>query len=55
MKKGRNTKKMTQNLKLKVVKEIEEFGVRITVFENGDTYISTEGDVHVLSARHTFQ
>jgi len=31
-------------------KTIELFGVRITVFKNGDVYVSTEGDVHVVKA-----
>ncbi len=32
-------------------KTIELYGVRITIFKNGDAYISTEGDVHILKAR----
>jgi len=35
-------------------KEIEEYGVRLTIFDNGDAYISTKGDVHVLNAKHVF-
>jgi len=35
-------------------KEIEEFGARITVFENGDVFISTHGDVHILECRYFF-
>lgn len=36
------------------VKEIDEFGVKITIFENGNTYVSTHGDVHVLQCRNLF-
>jgi len=31
--------------------EIKEYGVRITVFENGDVHVYTHGDVYVLRAR----
>jgi hypothetical protein len=36
-------------------KEIEEFGVRLTIFENGDVYVSTNGDIYVLSAHQVFE
>jgi hypothetical protein len=28
--------------------------VYVTVFENGDVYVSTDGDVHVVRANKTF-
>ncbi|WAE39534.1 MAG: hypothetical protein FHOMOCKG_00006 [Methanophagales virus GBV302] len=30
---------------------IEMYGVRVTVFRNGDVYISTKGDVTIVDAR----
>lgn len=33
-------------------KEIEEFGVRLTIFDNGDVYVSTPADIHIIKARH---
>ena len=35
--------------------EIREFGVKITVFENGDVYVWTDGDVHILKARRVIK
>jgi hypothetical protein len=35
-------------------KVLEGFGARITVFENGDVYVSTCGDVHILARRNLF-
>jgi hypothetical protein len=35
-------------------KEIEEFGARITIFENGNVYVATHGDVHVIECRWLF-
>lgn len=37
-----------------MVKEIGVFGTRLTIFKNGDIYVSTKGDVHILNARHIF-
>lgn len=35
--------------------EIMEENVKVTVFKkNGDVYVSTEGDVHILKATHIF-
>jgi hypothetical protein len=44
---------MEEGEKLKA-KEINEFGARLTIFENGDVYVSTPGDIHVLFARCIF-
>lgn len=30
------------------VKEIYEFGARLAIFENGDAYISTKGNIHII-------
>ena len=30
---------------------IEMYGVRVTVFRNGDVYVSTRGDVTIVDAR----
>ena len=30
---------------------IEMYGVRVTVFRNGDVYVSTKGDVTIVDAR----
>lgn len=35
-------------------KEIEEFGILITMFENGNIYLSTKGDVHIIQAKQIF-
>jgi len=35
-------------------KVLEDFGARITVFENGSVYVSTCGDVHILARRNLF-
>lgn len=35
-------------------KEIEEFGVRLTIFSNGDVYVSTPADIHIIQAKHIF-
>jgi len=36
------------------VKEVRTFGVQATIFENGDVFISTDGDIHVLRCQHLF-
>jgi len=41
-------------VKDKNVKEIEVFGVKMTVFDNGDVYVWTSGDIHVLKCRNLF-
>ena len=40
--------KSNKNLK---AKEIYKFGTRLTIFENGDVYVSTKGDVHIIEAK----
>lgn len=32
-------------------KEIYKFGTWLAIFENGDIYISTKGDVHIIEAK----
>jgi len=32
-------------------KSIEMYGVRVTVFRNGNVYVSTKGDVTIVDAR----
>ena len=41
---------MKSGNKLKV-KEFEVFETHITIFENGDVYLSTKGDVHIIEAK----
>ena len=41
---------MKFNNKLKA-EEIYKFGVWLTVFENGDIFISTKGNVHIIKAK----
>jgi len=36
------------------VEEVRVFGVKATIFENGDVYITTDGDIHVLDCKHLF-
>lgn len=31
--------------------EIYKFGVWLTIFENGDIFVSTKGDIHVVQAK----
>ena len=38
---------MKSNKKLKA-KEMYEFGIWLTIFENEDVYVSTKGDVHII-------
>jgi len=33
---------------------IEKYGVHVTIFENGDVYVGTRGDVIVVQARSLF-
>ena len=40
--------KSNKNLK---AKEIYKFGTWLTIFENGDVYVSTKGDVHIIEAK----
>lgn len=40
--------KSDNNLK---AKEICKFGTWLTIFENGDIYVSTQGDVHIIEAK----
>ena len=32
-------------------KTIEMYGTRVTIFKNGDVYVSTKGDVTIIEAR----
>lgn len=49
----RRKREHMEERKLKT-KEVKEFGVRITIFENGDVYVATHGDVHVIECRWLF-
>ena len=41
---------MNFNNKLKA-EEIYKFGTWLTIFENGDIYVSTKGDIHIIEAK----
>lgn len=43
-----------KNNKTKKQKEIYKSGTWLTIFENGDVYVSTKGDVHIIEARQIF-
>ena len=41
---------MNFNNKLKA-EEIYKFGTWLTIFENGDIYVSAKGDIHIIEAK----
>ena len=55
MKARKDKMKMDSNDEELENKEIEIFGTHITVFENGDVYLSTKGDVHIIHSGKVFE